>query len=107
MKIVLLASCLLAVISASFAADGHCDAAAEFLFNQAKKEDSSIISYKRDHCVPQEEESYKLMISYKVRNSVSGISFTRTCLGIVVQVRSNNTKVPLIKIMKKGYCVQS
>ena len=111
MKIVLLVSCLLAVISASFADggndNGNCDAAAEFVFNQAKQKDPSIISYKRNNCVPQDQESYRLMISYKVKNSVTGIALTRTCYGIVVQVRLYEKDVPRLQIMKKGECVQS
>ena len=107
MKIVLLVSCLLAVISASFAADGDCDAAAEFIFNQAKQEDPSITSYHLDHCTLQHQESYKLMISYKVKNRVTGVVLSRTCLGIVVRVTPYEKDVPRIQIMNKGQCLQS
>ena len=78
------------------------------MLNEAKEENPLNISYKLDHCDPIDQESYKLMISYRVRkNRVIPIFFTRTCYGIVVQVRPEEKDVPRIQIMKHGECVQS
>ena len=111
MKIVLLFSCLLAVISASFAVSSpvhpNCNAAAEFVFNQAKQEDPSITSYNIQECNVTLQEFYTLKMKYRVEDAESGIPLTRFCYGITVWVRPFRQDVPPMEITRKGECTQS
>ena len=107
MKIVLLISCLLALISASFAGDGNCDTAVQFLVNEAKREDPSIISYDLRNCSPQGQESYRIIMSYQLRDSVTGISSTRFCWAILVQLKPEEKDAPRGEVVRKGHCSQS
>ena len=111
MKIVLLFSCLLAAISVSFAVDvsddPNCNAAAKFVFNQAKQEDPSITSYNLEQCTVTLQEFYTLTMKYRVENAESGIPLTRNCYGISIWVRPFRQDVPPMEITRKGECTQS